>query len=427
MASGVSVGQFSFGPFTLDAANTRLVREGVEVELRPQAFQALWVLLQNGGRPVDYEQMIRDAWGGVLVSRHTVAVTVGEVKRALREYGSWITCRPGLGYRLEVPKSEALIRKGWHFKNQFTRDSLDRALACFQQAAREDSADFRAFEGLSRCYLTLGAGGMRPPREMYPAFQEAHRRAVELAGLTPELRTDRGFSLHMFERRMAEAESELLRARDERPTLPATYAFLAMLYVAQGRLDEAVRALDEGYSADALWPILPATEVIMRFCRREYDAAVACGKKALELQPYIQLSHAYYAQALDYSGQGDEALAQYRLACVICPDIPWLRALEGAGLARHGRGAEALSALHELELRRATEYVDAYYMALLREALGQRDGALQELERACAEGSTALSILEVDPKMEPLRADRRFARIRELAAPQVGTATALGV
>jgi len=417
VASGVSLGQTVFGPFCLDLATTRLLREGIEIELRPQAFQALWVLLQNGGRPVDYEQMIREAWDGVLVSRHTVAVTVGEVKKALREYGSWITCRPGLGYRLEVPKCDALIRRGWHFKNHFTREGLERAVACFEQAARDDSADFRAFEGLSRCYVTLGASSMRPPREMYEGFLEAHHRAVELAGLTPELRADRGFGLHMFERRLEEAESALLQARREQPTLVSTYAFLAMLYAAFGRLDEALQVLDEGYAVDALWPILPATEIMVRFCRREFDCAAACGKKALELHPYMQLSYVYYAQALDYSGHSEEALTQYRHACVICPDVPWLRALEGAGLARSGRRGEALAALKEMERRRAAEYVDAYYMALLYEALGRRDEAFQELERACEEGSTVLSILEVDPKMDPLRTDRRFAQIRLLAAP----------
>jgi DNA-binding winged helix-turn-helix (wHTH) protein len=32
-----------FGPFVLDCAATRLLREGVEVRLRPQALQALKV------------------------------------------------------------------------------------------------------------------------------------------------------------------------------------------------------------------------------------------------------------------------------------------------------------------------------------------------------------------------------------------------
>ena len=40
--------------------------------------------VQNRGRFVDYDQMISDAWGGVVVSKHTVAVTVGEVKKTLR-------------------------------------------------------------------------------------------------------------------------------------------------------------------------------------------------------------------------------------------------------------------------------------------------------------------------------------------------------
>ena len=416
MASGVSVGQFAFGPFCVDLATTRLLRDGREVELRPQAFQALWVLLQNSGRPVEYEQMIREAWNGVSVSRHTVAVTVGEVKKALREYGAWIACRPGLGYRLELPKCDALIRKGWHFMSHRTRESLERAVVCFAEAARDDGADFRAFEGLSRAYLVMGTSGMRQPRDTYGAFLKAHRQAVELAGLTPELRSDRGYGLHMFERRLAEAEGELLRARREQPGLVCTYVRLSMLYVACGRFDEAQEVLQSGYSVDPLWPVLPAAETMVRFSRRDFEGAAECGRRALELHPYVQLSHVFYAQALEALGQAEEALTEYRHATLICPDMPWLRALEGACLARCGRRTSALAVLKELQQRRATEYVDAYYMAILRGALGQSDQAFQELDRACEEGSTALSILHIDPKMDTLRADPRFGRPRQLAA-----------
>lgn len=420
MGSGVSLGQVAFGPFCLDMGSARLFRDGGEVELRPQAFQALCVLLQNGGRPVDYQQMIREAWNGVVVSRHTVAVTVGEVKKALREYGSWITCRPGLGYRLEVPKCDALIRKGWHFMSHRTRESLERAVACFQEAAHGDAADFRAFEGLSRSHLIMGTTGMRQPHQAYSAFMDAHRQAVAMTGLTAELRSDRGYGLHMFERRLAEAESELLRARSEEPALASVCVRLSMLYVALGRFDDALDAVRDGYAADPLWPVLPSAELMVRFCRREFDQAVACGQKAQELHPHVQLSHVFYAEALQYAGRVDEALSQYRIACVICPDLPWLRALEATCLARSGRRRSALALAAQLEQSRPVAYVDAYYMALLREALGDRDTAFQELDRACQEGSVALSILDVDPKMDALRGDARFGRFREFAAPQIG-------
>ena len=130
------VGQIAFGPFCLDTEAPRLLRDGLELELRPQALHALRALVQSSGRCVDYEEMIGDAWHGISVSRHTVAVTVGEVKRALKECGPWISYHPKFGYRLDVPQSEDLIRNGWHYWQRHTREGFDKALCCFQQVAR---------------------------------------------------------------------------------------------------------------------------------------------------------------------------------------------------------------------------------------------------------------------------------------------------
>jgi len=46
--------------------------------------------------------MISEAWDGVQVSNHTVAVTIGEIKQVLGEYGSWISCQPRFGYRVDI-------------------------------------------------------------------------------------------------------------------------------------------------------------------------------------------------------------------------------------------------------------------------------------------------------------------------------------
>lgn len=408
----VAAEQVAFGPFRLDIANAQLLRDGDELELRPQAFQVLKILTLNSGRYIGYDQMIREAWHGMLVSKHTVAVTVGEARKVLKEYGSWIGYRPKLGYRLEVPKSEELVRKGWHFYNRRTREGLEKALACFEQAALDDRTDFRAFEGIAESFLTLGTYGMRPPREMYPAFLDAHRHAVVLSGLTPELRCDWAHGLHMFERKFAEAEAEFLQARRENHNLAKVYARLSLLYTTLGRLDDGLEVLMQARAVDALWPPLPATEIAIRFCRREFDRAVACGKEALDLHPYLQLGRAHYAQALEYAGQMEEALTQYRLACVLFPDVSWLRALEAGCLARRGRTTEAAEILEELERIRAAEYVDAYYMGLLLDALERRDEAFQELERACEENSIGILLLNVDPKADSLRTDPRFSQVR---------------
>jgi hypothetical protein len=60
-------------------------------------------------------------------------------------------------------------------------------------------------------------------------------------------------------------------------------------------------------------------------------------------------------------------------------------------------------------------------MALLLDALGRRQEALDELERALDESSPTLYMLDVDPKMDPLRRDPKFRQLRDkIFAIEVG-------
>lgn len=224
----VPVEPIGFGPFCLDVANSRLLRDGMGIDIRPQALHVLQVLVQNSGRHVSYDVMIQEAWDGNLVSKHTVAVTVGEVKKVLGEFGPWISYRARLGYCFEAPHADDLVRQGWHCWSRGTREGFEKALCYFQRAANE-SNDPRAFEGASLCYLMMGTCGMRPSGEMYRSFLQAHNRAVALSGLTPDLRADRAQALHIFERKIAEAEADLLQALREKPKWAPAHIRLSML------------------------------------------------------------------------------------------------------------------------------------------------------------------------------------------------------
>jgi DNA-binding winged helix-turn-helix (wHTH) protein/tetratricopeptide (TPR) repeat protein len=411
--------QIALGPFRVNLATTRLLRDGVELELRPRAFRALKVLIQNPGRLVDYRQMIQEAWDGTHVSKHTVAVTIGEIKHVLGEYGAWINCQPKFGYRLEIPQSDVLIRRGWHFWNQCTLVGYENALRCFQEAAAADGADFRAFEGISSTYLMLAGFLMRAPRDIYGPFLEAHKRAVALCGSTPELRLDRAFARYVFERDVSEAESELLAIQSERPKSVHLYIRLALICLGSGRIDEARARMRQAQATEALTPELAFLGIVARLLGREFTAAVEWGKNTLDLHPASQVGRAFYADALDYAGQWEESLAQYRLASALSPDILWIRADEARCLALHGRVAEGAAILADLQRIREDQYLDAYHVALLLDALGKRDEAFEELERAYEENSYALLFAGLDAKADGLRSDPRFVVLQRkaLAAP----------
>ena len=410
-----------------------MLRNGVALDLRPQAFRVLKVLLERRGHLVDYEQMIRAAWD-VNVSRHTVATTVNEVKNALEECGSWIVCRPKFGYSLEVPKSGDLLRRGWHFWNQYTRAGFENALNCFEQAATEDPSDFQAFQGISKTCLMLAGFLMVAPQRFHQTFLEAQTRALALCGPTPELRLDRAFGLFIFDQRLAEMEAEMMALRSEGMVSVHLHIRLALIYLATGRLDEAQTAMLEASATDPLAPELGFLTTVVRIFRREFAAAVEWGKENLVLHPGAQMGRAFYAEALAFAGQPEEALNQFRIASTLAPDIPWIRVAEARCLALQGRREEALAIFHEVQSRRDTEYVDAYYVAVLLEALGEHDQAFEELERACRERSYMSLFAAVDPKADGIKADARFTRLRHwvsglsvLAATGEGDITALTI
>jgi len=143
----------------------------------------------------------------------------------------------------------------------------------------------------------------------------------------------------------------------------------------------------------------------------DYAGAVEVGSRGIELHPYLQVIRANYAQALEFTGRLDEALAQYRAAIAMSRDLTWMRANEGTCLAKLGRRDEALAILDSIEHTRRSEYVDAYYMTIFRNALGQRDAAYDELARTYEDNSTWLFSNRRGPEMDPLRADPRFERL----------------
>jgi DNA-binding winged helix-turn-helix (wHTH) protein/tetratricopeptide (TPR) repeat protein len=407
--------EFIFGPFVLDSTHSRLTRDGTMVHLRPLVFRALRVLLEHRGASVDYDTMVEEAWEGTHVARHTIDVTVAEVRKHLGEYGRWIVHRPKVGYAFEVPGSDALVRQGWHYWNQRTRSGCAHAIGCFKRAIGECPSDFRAFEGLSASYLAMAIFGSESPLETYPRFLEAHEQAVLLDGLRPELRCNRAFGLGIFERRFADAEQELLQTLEERPALGATYVRLGLIYGARRCFEQAIDVLARGRAVDPLLPTLAAADVLVRCWQRDFDAAIALGRKYVELHPHLHVIRVNYGEALECAGRLEDALAEYQVASVIAPDLPWLRALEGACQARLRRTRDANAILEGLQVLRRSEYVDAHHMAVFFSAMGHTDEAVGELERALAENSAWLYAWPVDPKLDALRNDPRARGLMALS------------
>jgi TolB-like protein/DNA-binding winged helix-turn-helix (wHTH) protein len=72
-----------FDGFTLDLLRGCLRRGGVEVKLRPKSFDLLRFLVENHGRLVSKEELIRSVWADTAVTDNSLAQCLIEIRRGL--------------------------------------------------------------------------------------------------------------------------------------------------------------------------------------------------------------------------------------------------------------------------------------------------------------------------------------------------------
>ena len=76
---------FTFGPFQLDVEQRLLLRDGKPVALPPKAMIILAILVENHGKLVEREELMRRAWPNVFVEDGNLTVNVFALRKALAE------------------------------------------------------------------------------------------------------------------------------------------------------------------------------------------------------------------------------------------------------------------------------------------------------------------------------------------------------
>lgn len=97
-----TAGRYKFGPFQLDPAEHRLLREGVEVGLQLKAFEILCLLVENAGRLIKKEEILSRVWPDTIVEENNLNKNVSLLRKALGESAtgqSYIETVPRVGYR----------------------------------------------------------------------------------------------------------------------------------------------------------------------------------------------------------------------------------------------------------------------------------------------------------------------------------------
>ena len=97
---------FQFGEFQIDALTRTLRREEAIVKLNSRAFDVLLYLVQNPGKVIARDELLKNVWRDACVDESSLAQNISLLRRALEEKpgdNSYIVTLPGRGYQFVAP------------------------------------------------------------------------------------------------------------------------------------------------------------------------------------------------------------------------------------------------------------------------------------------------------------------------------------
>jgi serine/threonine-protein kinase len=284
-----------------------------------------------------------------------------------------------------------------------TPQGIKKSVELFQRAIVADPNYALAYAGLSDAYcVATGYGVLIQPKQAYALADEASRKALELDDTLPEAHTARAMVL-ANEWKWNGTEKEFRRAIELNPNDATAHYFYAFVFLMpQNRIEESLGEFRKALSMDPLSGIVNVNYGLTLFVAHRTPEAIAQMQKVLERDPAFAPAHYYLSQVYASNGRYAEAVSELQKTGPA--PIPGSFSGDAHGYLklmldpRGGSAPTAVAVVYALE--------------------GDRNKALEYLEKAYAEQDTELMACIRFPAFDSLRADARFKDLlRQMVLP----------
>jgi serine/threonine-protein kinase len=304
--------------------------------------------------------------------------------------------------------AQDLLLKATPARNADTAAGLLHSIALIDAAIALDPNYASAYA--RRSLLLGGYAGtyVRDVDEYRARMADAKASARRAIALEPRLAT--GYAalgaIYRNELNVGAALAELRQALAQPGTDVPSLGTYASLLSQIGRFDEALKAIEAASKLNPLDPISAQAHLSILYQARRYPEVVALARQSIRAMPRRTRLHTILGNALLMLGRNDEARREYLAAS----DDSVYRTLGLAVLAaREGDRSTAERLRDEL----ARRFGDAahYQYAQIEAQIGDKDRAITELDKAWTFRDPGLAAMRVDPFIDPLRGDPRYAAI----------------
>jgi TolB-like protein/Tfp pilus assembly protein PilF len=313
------------------------------------------------------------------------------------------------------PEAYQAYLEGLEGYNSRTKKGLEGAVVQFNRAIAIDPKYALAYALLARTYSVATVVGLETPTESMSKARDAASKALAIDDTVAAAHSTLGFVYAHADFDWAAAEREFRRGIELNPSDASGHMFYSNSFLSpRGRHDEAIAEMRVALELDPLSASVDSFLGRTYLWARRYPDALSQLQKSTQRFPNFALGHERLAHVYTYLGRFDEAINEETKARLLTGEDPRdaLRqedALRAALAARgpHGYWEELLKA-PQINTKVPEAYFTSYGIAVLYARLGEKDKALDSLERAYAERQLQLTELPNEPAFDLLRSDERF-------------------
>jgi tetratricopeptide (TPR) repeat protein len=296
------------------------------------------------------------------------------------------------------PEAEDLYFQGMQ---RFNELDIYGALSDFEQAVKSTPNFAQAHAALATCYGRLGESGVLAYSEAFSKQRMEATKAIELDPSMPEGHAELANAAMNLNWDWATAATEFNRALELNPNVAPIHERYAVYLERTGNMSEAIAEARRGLELDPLSERSFTNAAFTYYFSRRYDEAIATTQNGPRQQgdPFL------LGDVLVEKGMYKDAINEFLKE----GDSPHKLGHLGNAYARAGQVREARKILAELIEYVGKHEIGRYEIALVYSGLGDKDEALAWLEEAYKTHSEGLTNLKIDPCLDPLRSDPRFA------------------
>jgi tetratricopeptide (TPR) repeat protein len=354
---------------------------------------------------------VRLAWiaGGLVL-----AAAIGTLALALER--GW-RARPSA----VKPEAYDAYLKGVSVAGRGTYDGFRLAVAYFEDAVARQPDFAMAHAAMAQAQLQFLFNGPLSPRETIPKAEAAARKALRLDETLALPHRTLGEILHKFYWQWEEGDKEFARARDLSANSVDTQPIAEALI--RSRRFEA--AIGEAARVRKLDPRSFSASINLAVAYRaagRYDHAIEEVRRALEITPGQPRAHFQLGVTFLFMDRLNQAIRELETAVRSAQaqrGNPRFQAYLGYAYAAAGRPLDARRILNELESLARQQYVSSFGLALIHDALGEKEPALAALERAHQDRAVEFAQMAQYPPFKTIAAEPRFqGTMRQVGLPR---------